>query len=102
MVTLRGLVGPVLRWYILNANVIITARSQQILFPIPFHLFSEINKLTLIPYNIFSFEDVQKMRKEQGLDDSKEPTTNQINVWVNRKYIVRLSDGRFEKVKFKS
>ena len=60
------------------------------------------NKLTLIPYNIFSFEDVQKMRKEQGLDDSKEPTANQINVWVNRKYIVRLSDGRFEKVKFKS
>ena len=60
------------------------------------------NKLTLIPYNIFSFEDVQKMRKEQGLDDSKEPTTNQINVWVNRKYIVRLSDGRFEKVKLKS
>ena len=60
------------------------------------------NKLTLIPYNIFSFEDVQKMRKEEGLDDSKEPTANQINVWVNRKYIVRLSDGRFEKLKFKS
>ena len=46
------------------------------------------NKLTLIPYNIFSFEDVQKMRKEEGLDDSKEPTANQINVWVNRKYII--------------
>jgi len=60
------------------------------------------NKLTLIPYNNFTFEDVQKMRKEQGLDVSKEATANQINVWVNRKYVVRQNDGRFEKLKFKS
>lgn len=60
------------------------------------------NKLALIPYDIFSFEDVVKMRKEQGMDDSRLATANQLNVWVNRKFVVRLKDGRFEKLKFKN
>ena len=60
------------------------------------------NKLTFIKTDIFSFEDVQKMRKEQGMSDTKESTANQIGVWLNRKYIIRLDDGKYEKLMFKS
>lgn len=59
------------------------------------------NLLLLITSNVFTLSDAITMRKNQGMDDSISATKNMINVWVNRKWIMRLSDGRFEKMEYK-
>lgn len=59
------------------------------------------NLLLLIASNIFTINDAITMRKNQGMDDSMNATKNMINVWVNRNWIKRLSDGRFEKLEYK-
>jgi len=41
------------------------------------------------------------MRKSQGMDDSEKATKNMLNVWVNRNWIKRLPDGRYEKLEYK-
>ena len=59
------------------------------------------NLLLLITSNIFTINDAVNMRSNQGMDDSISATKNMINVWVSRKWIRRLSDGRFEKMEYK-
>jgi hypothetical protein len=58
------------------------------------------NLLLLIPSNVFTLSDIMLLRKNQGLDESEKATKNMINVWVNRKWIKRLSGGRFEKLEY--
>ena len=59
------------------------------------------NLLLLIKSNVFTFDDVTAMRKNQGMDDSVKATKNMLNVWVSRSWIKRLPDGRFEKLEYK-
>lgn len=59
------------------------------------------NLLLLIKGNVFTFEDVTAMRKSQGMDESAKATKNMLNVWVSRRWINRLPDGRFEKLEYK-
>jgi hypothetical protein len=59
------------------------------------------NLLLLINSNIFTLNDAITMRRSQGMDDSEKATKNMINVWVNRAWIKRLSDGRYEKKEYK-
>ena len=59
------------------------------------------NLLLLIKSNIFALSDAINMRKNQGMDESIKATKNMLNVWVNRKWIKRLSDGRYEKLEYK-
>lgn len=59
------------------------------------------NLLMLINNNIFTLEDAMTMRRNQDMDDSEKATKNMINVWVNRGWVKRLSDGRFEKLEYR-
>ncbi len=59
------------------------------------------NLLLLITNNVFTLNDATTMRRNQGMDDSVNATKNMINVWVNRKWIKRLNDGRYEKLEYK-
>lgn len=59
------------------------------------------NLLTLITTNIFTLQNAIAMRKSQSMDDSEKATKNMLNVWVSRKWIKRLSDGRYEKLEYK-
>ena len=59
------------------------------------------NLLLLINSNIFTINDAAALRKNQGMDDSAKATKNMINVWVSRKWIKRLPDGRYEKLEYK-
>ena len=58
------------------------------------------NLLLLIKSNIFSLTDAVNMRQKQGMNESINATKNMLNVWVNRKWIKRLSDGRYEKLEY--
>ncbi len=60
------------------------------------------NLLLLISSNIFTLNDASVLRKNQGMDESEKATKNMVNVWVNRKWIKRLPDGRFEKLEYKN
>lgn len=59
------------------------------------------NLLTLIANDIFTLKDAIDMRKNQSIDESEKATKNMLNVWVNRKWIRRLDDGRYEKLEYK-
>ena len=59
------------------------------------------NLLTLITTNIFTLQDAIVMRKSQSMDESEKGTKNMLNVWVSRKWIKRLPDGRYEKLEYK-
>lgn len=59
------------------------------------------NLLLQITNNIFSISDAIAMRKNQGKDDSLKCTMNMIGVWLNRQWIKRLPDGRYEKLEYK-
>ena len=59
------------------------------------------NLLTLITTNIFTLQDAIAMRNSQGMDESEKATKNMLNVWVSRKWIRRLADGRYEKLEYK-
>jgi hypothetical protein len=59
------------------------------------------NLLLLINSNIFTINDATALRKNQEMDDSVKATKNMINVWVSRKWIRRLADGRYEKLEYK-
>ncbi len=59
------------------------------------------NLLLLIASNIFTINDVITIRRNQEMDDSIAATKNMINVWVNRGWVRRLPDGRYEKQEYK-
>lgn len=59
------------------------------------------NLLLQIPGNTFTVSDAMTMRKNQGKDDSVKATMNMIGVWLNRQWIRRLDDGRYEKLEYK-
>lgn len=59
------------------------------------------NLLLLINSNIFTINDATALRKNQEMDDSVKATKNMLNVWVSRKWIKRLADGRYEKLEYK-
>jgi hypothetical protein len=59
------------------------------------------NLLLLISSNTFTISDAIAMRKNQGKDESMKATMNMIGVWLNRQWIKRLPDGRYEKLEYK-